>query len=153
MIRVFKAENQHTQGDFLVHELAICEALLNQVRSIAAEHGNMSVARITLRVGPLSGAVPDLLERAFVLARAGGIAADAALIFETPPVRVRCRSCGYVSVVGPTRLVCSHCGDFHTQLLEGDELVLKRIEFMETGKESDDGVSGERACATHVDAI
>lgn len=136
-----------------MHELAICEALLQQVCALAAEHGNAQVTRITIQVGPLSGVVPQLLKRAFTLARAGGIAADAELVFETPPVRIRCRSCGCVSVAAPARLICSHCGDFHTELLEGDELVLKRIEFMETGSGSDDGISGGRQCATHVDAI
>jgi hydrogenase nickel incorporation protein HypA/HybF len=114
-----------------MHEFAVCQALLDQVGRVAADHGDATVIRITVSAGPLSGVVPELLERAFTLARAGGPAAAAELVVETPAVRVRCRSCGAESDATVSRLVCGQCGDFHTVLLEGDELILKRVELME----------------------
>ncbi len=116
-----------------MHELAICQALLDQVHAISTEHADADVSRITLCVGPLSGVVPELLERAYYLARAGGPAAGAELVIEGSDVRVRCRSCGAESEATPTRLICGVCGDFHTDLLDGDQLVLKRVELIQPG--------------------
>lgn len=111
-----------------MHELAICQALLSQVGEIAERIDATRVNRITLRVGPLSGVVPQLLERTFEVARRGTVAADATLITETMPPRIRCRSCGREATVPPNRLVCPACGDYRTALLSGDELILARVE-------------------------
>ncbi len=113
----------------VMHELAVCQSLLDQVQMVAAENEGLRVSRITLMIGPLSGVVPDLLERAFTVACAGGIAAEAELVIHPVPVRVRCRSCGTEGEASPTRLVCRWCGDFHTDLLSGDELILQRVEL------------------------
>ena len=50
-----------------MHELSICNALLDQVERIAAERGAHSVAKIVLRIGPLSGVEPELLRNAYPL--------------------------------------------------------------------------------------
>jgi hydrogenase nickel incorporation protein HypA/HybF len=77
-----------------MHELSICQALLDQVERIAVEHGASAVERILLRVGPLSGVEGPLLLHAYPLAAAGTIAANAELVIETAPVRVACNDCG-----------------------------------------------------------
>ena len=52
---------------------------------------------------------------------------NARLHLEAMPVRVRCESCGAESEVKMNRLVCRQCGDWHTTLLSGDELILQRV--------------------------
>jgi hydrogenase nickel incorporation protein HypA/HybF len=111
-----------------MHELAICQALLSEVRRAAGADAG-PVVRIVIRVGALAGVEPRLLERAFDIARGGTIAATAELAIETIPVRVECRQCHGISEVAPNRLICSHCGAWSTRLVGGDELVLQRLEF------------------------
>lgn len=111
-----------------MHELAICQALLTQVEQLAAAQGAQSVARIRLRVGPLSGVEPDQLLDVFGIARRGA-AADAELCIERSGVRVRCLECDAESSTAPNRLLCARCGGFRTRLLAGDELLLERLEF------------------------
>jgi len=103
--------------------------MLDQVASIAAERGALGVKCITLRIGPLSGVEPQLLESAFPIARSGTIAEDAILRIETAPLRVRCEQCGAETDARPDRLLCGECGDYHTQLLSGDELLLASVEL------------------------
>jgi len=103
--------------------------MLDQVASIAAERGALGVKSITLRIGPLSGVEPQLLESAFPIARSGTIAEDAILRIETSPLRVRCEQCGAETDARPDRLLCGECGDYHTQLLSGDELLLASVEL------------------------
>lgn len=112
-----------------MHELSICQSMLKQVSVIAREHQASSVMQITLRVGPLSGVEPKLLQSAFPLASAGTIADEATLLIESLPIRVQCRSCGQQSEVSPNRLTCHHCGDYKTQLISGDELLLANVEL------------------------
>lgn len=112
-----------------MHELSVCQELLAQVRATARAHGAASVGRITLKLGPLSGVEPDLLQRAFVVARAGEMTERAELVVTAAPVVIRCRSCGAEHEAQSNRLVCAECGDYHVDLVGGDELLLARIEL------------------------
>jgi hydrogenase nickel incorporation protein HypA/HybF len=113
-----------------VHELAICQALMEQVESIAHEEQANSVVAIHLGIGPLSGVEPRLLEQAFFIARAGSLAAEAELIIESLPVRVMCDQCGQTTDALPTRLLCGVCGNWRTKLVSGDELQLQHMELL-----------------------
>ncbi len=112
-----------------MHELSLCQALLDQAEAIARREGAIRVDLIRLRVGPLAGVVAELLATAFELARAGTLAAEAGLVIEELPVRVRCSSCGAETGATPNRLLCGQCGDFRTRLISGDELVLASLEL------------------------
>jgi hydrogenase nickel incorporation protein HypA/HybF len=112
-----------------MHELAVCQALLEQVERVARENDARRVVSIVIEVGPLSGIEPRLLEHAYPLAAAGTIAEHASLRVETPPVRVRCRSCGAETDAQPNRIVCGGCGDWQVDVTGGEELLLKRVEI------------------------
>ena len=112
-----------------MHELAVCQAMMSQVEAVAAREGAGSVTSITLRIGPLSGVVPELLQQAFTIARAGTPAADAELLTELQPIRIRCLDCDTESEAQPNRLLCSACGSFRTQVTSGDELLLASVEL------------------------
>jgi hydrogenase nickel incorporation protein HypA/HybF len=112
-----------------VHELSICQALLNQVAEIAAAQGADRVSRITIEVGPLAGVEPALLVNAFAIARAGSCAAGATLLFEATAVEIACLCCGTHSRPPPNRLVCTGCGGFRTRVVAGEELRLRRVEL------------------------
>lgn len=118
-----------------MHELSVCRGMLRQVGNVAAEHGRQRVTRITVRIGPLSGIEPVLLAQAFGIAREGTVASNAALHIETQPVRVHCETCGVESDATINCLLCASCGDWHTRLVSGDELLLASVELeSETGR-------------------
>ncbi len=77
-----------------MHELSVCQALIEQVERVARDNDALRVVSIVITVGPLSGVEPQLLEHAYPLAAAGTIAENASLVVETVPVTVRCRTCG-----------------------------------------------------------
>lgn len=117
-----------------MHELAICQALMNQVESIAAERNAHSVVSIVVGMGPLSGVEAQLLKHAYPVASAGTVAEGAELVIENLPVRIKCTQCGSESDALPNKLVCKACGDWRTTLISGDELMLMRVE-LETAAE------------------
>jgi hydrogenase nickel incorporation protein HypA/HybF len=111
-----------------MHEISVCMAIVAQVERISRQH-DARVSSITLKIGPLSGVEPTLLERAYPLAAAGTPLAAARLIIDQAPIRVRCQSCGAETIADPNRMVCASCGDWHTDLLSGDELLLASVEL------------------------
>jgi hydrogenase nickel incorporation protein HypA/HybF len=113
-----------------MHELSVCHALLDQVALIAKRHHAANVGHITVRIGPLSGVEPGLLAQAFPLARAGTLAETAELVIEPAPVRVRCGACDAETDASANRLLCGACGDYHTRLVGGDELLLVSVELL-----------------------
>lgn len=112
-----------------MHELSVCQALIDRVTLIANEQNARQVFSVRVAVGPLSGVEPQLLQQAYPIAAAGSIAADSELELEALPIRVLCSSCEQESDALPNRLVCGHCGDWRTTLVSGDELMLQGIEL------------------------
>jgi hydrogenase nickel incorporation protein HypA/HybF len=113
-----------------VHELSICQALIEQVEAVAREANAVQVLQIRVGIGPLSGVEPQLLEQAFLLARAGSIAATASLLIDHLPIRVSCRKCQQETAAKAANLACGNCGDWHTQLVSGDEMLLSQVELV-----------------------
>jgi hydrogenase nickel incorporation protein HypA/HybF len=112
-----------------MHEMAVSLALIEQVERIAAEHGARAVSTISVSIGPLSGIEADLLERAFPLAAAGSSAEGARLVIEHTDVVVRCSQCSAESHAKANRLLCAECGDYRTNVVSGDEMLLQRVEL------------------------
>ncbi len=112
-----------------MHELAICQALIDQIESIAAERDAARAVAIVIGIGPLSGVEAQLLKHAYPVASAGSVAEGAELVIEDLPVRVKCTQCGEESDALPNKLLCKHCGDWRTELIHGDELMLMSVEL------------------------
>ncbi len=70
-----------------MHELAVCQALIEQVEAIAAQRLAQRVDSVCVSIGPLSGVEPRLLEQAFPVASAGTIADGATLVLDCLPVQ------------------------------------------------------------------
>ena len=112
-----------------MHELSVCQALVRQLDDIVLREHATSITQVVVRIGPLSGVEAQLLRHAFPLASAGTVAANAELVLETLPIRVCCERCGAESEATVNRLICGVCGDYHTRLLSGDELLLAQVEL------------------------
>jgi len=111
-----------------MHELAVCQALIEQVETVAHQQQAQRVVEIHVDIGPLSGVEPHLLEQAFSIASAGTLADGALLHLNSLPVRVACNSCGQVTEALPARLTCSNCGNWQTRVVSGEELLLTTVE-------------------------
>ncbi len=121
-----------------MHEMSICQGLMDQVERIAREQGASRVDSIVLSIGPLAGVEADLLSRAFDVARVETVAENAELEIQTGPIVVECRKCGASGEAQVNRLLCPSCGDWQVNLTQGDELLLLRLEL--SGITRTDGV-------------
>lgn len=110
-----------------MHELSLCEDLLEQVLTIAKQNKAKYVETITLDIGSLAGVEPVLIENAFSILKMATLAENAKLIIQTPPIIVECVVCGQQSTVSANNLVCLVCQSNETQLVHGDELILVNL--------------------------
>lgn len=113
-----------------MHELSLCQNIIDQLQDLARQHGAAAVARIEVQVGVLSGVEPQLLEQAFGFAAVDTIAADAILVTEVVLPQVSCLSCGQDSAASASDLRCRACGSEQTRLVKGRELILARVELV-----------------------
>ncbi len=114
-----------------MHELAICQSLLDQARQIADHHHASGIERIIVQIGPLSGVEEPLLAQAFLIARSASGFPDAELEIETSPIRVHCHQCRTTSEARTNALLCGTCQSWQVDLISGDEMILKSMVLSE----------------------
>jgi hydrogenase nickel incorporation protein HypA/HybF len=113
-----------------MHELSLCQNLIDQLNGLVRQHGAISVARLEVEVGSLSGVEAQLLEDAFSLARLGTVAESAELHTRVVAPRVRCRQCRAEAEAPPNSLFCPSCLSMDTDLVQGQDLILARVELV-----------------------
>jgi hydrogenase nickel incorporation protein HypA/HybF len=112
-----------------VHELSLIASVFDILEEKAREHGASRVTAVVLRVGRMSGVVPDLLESAFDIYKKGTLAEGARLELAIVPVRLRCPDCGGATVREDTDFSCAACGSRRVEIVEGRELIVEKIDL------------------------
>ena len=112
-----------------MHELSVCQALVQQLHDVSAANGGGRVELVRLRIGPLSGVEAALLRHAFPVAAAGGIAEGAELVISAAPLVVQCNDCGASGDAAPNRMLCPACGGYRVRVVSGTEMLLESVEL------------------------
>lgn len=95
----------------------------------ARAQGASRIHRLRLRVGQLSGVVPEALQFAFEAISLGTMAEGGVLEIENVPATFWCRHC-QVEFPCPDLLPeCPHCGQMDGELRQGRELELLSMEI------------------------
>ena len=110
-----------------MHEYSIVEALLRRVESEARLRKAVSVGRIRVALGELSGVDPELLATAYEVFRARTLCEQADMEIRTVPALWTCPACG-LPIASGQPLRCPLC-QAPARLASGDEIVLEQIEM------------------------
>lgn len=98
----------------------------------AERQGGGRVVALHLKLGPLSGVIPDALRSAWELACETSPLAGCRLAIEEVPITIDCPTCG---VRRPARSVqeicCAHCGAPATQVITGREMEIVALELID----------------------
>ena len=109
-----------------MHELAITQSVVDMVVERMA---GRRIATVRVRVGELSGVVPDAMLFCYDLVTAGTDLEGSRLEIECTPGRAHCRDCGRDFAVPDLIMLCP-CGSADVQLLAGKELEVATVELM-----------------------
>jgi len=96
-----------------------------------------AVRAVRLKVGALSGVVPDSLEFSFSVMIAETPLSKATLQIEHIPFTIHCSSCGRDNSPELGVILCPSCGSGATRVASGTELQISEIELTDSpGKTS-----------------
>jgi hydrogenase nickel incorporation protein HypA/HybF len=112
-----------------MHEAGLMQNALDIAFKHAREAGASRIHRMKLRVGALSGVVPEALRMAFAAATPGTAAEGAELEVERVEVRCRCYQCGREFQPDEVVYLCSNCGEINSADEGGRELELASLEI------------------------
>jgi hydrogenase nickel incorporation protein HypA/HybF len=112
-----------------MHELSIMDSALSLALDQAEKAGATKVYVIRLRIGALSGVVPDALQFAFEALAPGTLADGAALDIVNVPARFWCQSCANEFQADDFFAECPQCHAPSGELRAGREMELASMEI------------------------
>jgi hydrogenase nickel incorporation protein HypA/HybF len=118
-----------------MHELAIAQNILEIVQQSVPEDQTAAVKWIRIRVGQLSGIVPDSLDFCFSAIVSQTKMSQASLSIEEVPMVTKCRDCQHSFTVRDFAFSCPACKSGNLELISGKELEIIEIELQEDGNE------------------
>jgi hydrogenase nickel incorporation protein HypA/HybF len=104
-----------------MHELSVAHAVVSTVID-ALPTPDTRVLQVRLRIGELSGIVPQALEFAYDVAAQDTPLADAALVIERSPIVIDCPTCGEHRLPDAHDFRCPGCGVPCGNVVGGKEL-------------------------------
>jgi hydrogenase nickel incorporation protein HypA/HybF len=114
-----------------MHELGIAQNILDIVRQSVPEEQAPDVKWIRIRVGQLSGVIPDSLDFCFSTLVGETNMRQASLAIEQVPTAARCKACGHQFQVEDMAFECPACKSTDLELISGRELQVVEIELID----------------------
>lgn len=110
-----------------MHELSIAVNVVDTVVDYAKKNDASKVHFIELDIGQLSGVVIDALEFAMTEAVKDSMCENAEVKINEISAVAKCNNCSHEFNVDDIYAVCPKCNTFDNQLIQGNELNLKKI--------------------------
>lgn len=124
-----------TEDGHIMHEYSIAEHIRDILTEVAGEHGRR-VTAATIRIGPISMIVPELLHEAWAAVSAETPLAGSILLIEHVPITARCEECGSETTSYTPFIKCQQCGSMRLKLASGHELQVVDAELEDSIDES-----------------
>ena len=111
-----------------MHEMALCQSIIDMLREQAEAQGFTRVTVIRLSIGALSHVEPQALEFGFGAASRGTLAEGAALEIERPPGQAFCMACEETVPLAQRPDPCPRCGGHQLVVTGGEDMRVRELE-------------------------
>lgn len=111
-----------------MHEMSVAMSIVQSVTDAIEADGGV-VAAVAVRVGAMSGVIPEALRFAWKPASAGTVLDGARLDIEDVAAAVFCPTCDAQRELPGQRMVCPVCKTRCPQLVRGRELDILSVEM------------------------
>ncbi len=112
-----------------MHELSITQSILNIALSSAENAGAKKINGIKIKLGEMSGCVPQYIQEYFDIVSEGTIAHNAKLEFTSVPAMAKCLDCGKETRLIRFRFRCEHCKSQKIKIISGREFLVESIDI------------------------
>lgn len=112
-----------------MHEISLMAQTLEIALENARQQGANKINRLKMRIGKMSGVVPEALEFAFDVVTQGTIAQGATLEIESVPVVCYCSQCQQEFSPPDVFYQCPNCQQFTQKVISGKEIELTSLEL------------------------
>jgi hydrogenase nickel incorporation protein HypA/HybF len=112
-----------------MHEVGIIQSALDAAIRQAQAAGASRIHQLSMRIGTMTGVVPDALSFAFEVIRQGTMAAGAELKIETVAVSCWCANCQQEFTSEDLLYACPQCRQTSSELRNGRQLELVSVEI------------------------
>lgn len=112
-----------------MHEFSLTLNLVEIAENHARQAGASAIKSISVKIGMLSGVIPDAIEFAFDACIRGTLAEGASLEIIDVPAIGQCRQCSEKCPMESLLEACPKCGSFALDILQGQEMALTEMEI------------------------
>lgn len=111
-----------------MHEMSICESILQIMEDQAVAQNFSSVKVLRLEIGPLSGVELEALTFGFDVVTKNSLAEGCQLEIIETKAQAWCMECAHTIEIKERYDACPTCGGHQLQVSSGDELRIKDME-------------------------
>ncbi len=111
-----------------MHELALCQGVVDVLREQAEVHHFDRVMAVRLEIGALSCVSAEAIEFCFAAVARGTLADGCRLELSRIPGEAFCLDCSETVAISERHDACPHCAGHRLQLLRGDEMRIRDLE-------------------------
>ena len=111
-----------------MHELSLCQSLVQIAVEQAQARGASRIHRVDLALGALAGVQADALSFCFPLVAKDTLCEGAELSISSIPAQGRCDACGTTSIISDLMTPCPNCQGWPLKVEGGSGLSLRSLE-------------------------
>ena len=111
-----------------LHEFPITQSIVKISNEEAEKHGAKKITEIRLKVGELSGLMPECIQVYFDMCSKGTKAEGAVLKIEKIPICFKCNICGTECDAAERKYKCPNCGSKDIKVISGNEFLIDSME-------------------------
>jgi hydrogenase nickel incorporation protein HypA/HybF len=111
-----------------MHELSVTQNIIKISSEEAKKASACIVKEIRIKVGELSGLIPESIQFYFDIASRGTIVESAKLQIEKIPIGIICNDCRNEGNVSRNNYCCNSCGSYNIKIIRGHEFFIDSLE-------------------------
>jgi hydrogenase nickel incorporation protein HypA/HybF len=111
-----------------MHEMSIVQGLIAIVKEEMDKSGAARLRSVRVKIGEMSGILPDALKNCFEIITAGNEMNEALLNIDISPLTGYCRRCEMEFKITDYRFTCPECGKADIEVVSGREMTIVEIE-------------------------
>ncbi|MBB6428251.1 hydrogenase maturation nickel metallochaperone HypA/HybF [Algisphaera agarilytica] len=112
-----------------MHELSVAISIVQSITDATAAEDHGQIAAVNVRVGAMSGVIPEALQFAWTPATRDTPLQGSELRVEFIPAAIYCENCSDTVELPGQRLVCPVCQTRSPRLVRGRELDILSVEL------------------------